>query len=188
MEYQIELNRNFIAYSDLWHTANVLLNHSSEIEKGRTHIIRAALVFRAFAFESFLLHIGDRFFRGDNKYLFLSVKDKLKFISDRYSFDIDFGKRPFQTINILFDKRSKLAHSKDENLIKTYATMFDNSAEKIYERKLKTDIENYCKIENAIKAKEDSEKCIEIIADQIGMDRNELFRMGMEHGSMSVIQ
>jgi hypothetical protein len=185
-EYEIKSEREFIAYSDLWHTANVLLEQANKIEVGKTHIVRAALVFRAFAFEAFLLHIGARFFPENKQYAYMSVKDKLVYIDQKYSMGINFGAGSFQTITILFDKRSKLAHAKDDRLNETYTSKFDKGADNYYERKLKTDIENYCVIENAIKAKEDAQKSIEAIADRVGIDKSELFRMGMQYGSMNV--
>jgi hypothetical protein len=186
MKYKLEINRDIVAYSDLWHTADVLLSQASKVEIGRTHIIRASLVFRAFAFEAFLLHVGKKLFSENNDYLYFPIKNKLIYIDQKYSMEINLGVRPFQTITILFDKRDKLAHAKDDKIINNYATNYGNSAEKHYEKRLKTDIENYCIIENAIIAKEDARRCIETIADRVGIDKIELFRMGMESGSMEV--
>jgi hypothetical protein len=185
-EYTIESKRDFIAYSELWHTANVLYEKALEIEVGRTHIIRAALVFRAFAFESFLLHVGSRFFPEDKDYPWKSIKDKILHINAKYSIGVDLGIRPFQTITILFDKRDLLAHSKDDVLLKNYQTKYGLKADKFYNRELKHDIENYCTLDNMERAKEDSEKCCEIIAEKVGIDRSELFRMGFRQGSESV--
>ena len=183
-KYTIESKRDFIAYSDLLHTANVLFEKAREVRVGKTHIIRAAIVFRAFAFESFLLHIGSRFFPEETSYQMNSVKDKLIFLNNKYSIGIDFSSRPFQTITVLFDKRNLLAHSKDDPLLATYTTKYGSTAEKYYQRKLKTDLENYCILNNMEKAKEDAQKCIGIIAGKVGIGKDELFRKGFGSGSI----
>jgi hypothetical protein len=183
-KYKIESKRDFIAYSDLWHTANVLFEKAQNVRAGKIHIIRAAIVFRAFSFESFLLHIGSRFFQEVTSYQMKSVKDKLIFLNQKYSIGIDFSSRPFQTITVLFDKRNLLAHSKDDFLLATYTTKYGSTAEKYYQRKLKTDLENYCVLTNMEKTKEDARKCIEVIAEKLGIAKAELFRRGFSSGTI----
>jgi hypothetical protein len=113
-----------------------------------------------------------------------SVKDKLIFLNQKYSIGIDFSSRPFQTIIVLFDKRNLLAHSKDDLLLATHKTKYESTAEKYDQRKLKTDLENYCVLNNMGKTKEDGQKCIEIIAEKVRIGKAELFRRGFRSGTI----
>jgi hypothetical protein len=162
----------------------VLFEKAQKVRVGKTHIIRAAIVFRAFSFESFLLHVGSRFFPEETDYQMKPVKDKLIFLNNKYSLGIDFSCRPFQTITILFDKRNLLAHSKDDFLLKAYKTKYGSTAEKHYQKKLKTDLDNYCVLTNMEKSKEDAQNCIEIIAAKVGIATAELFRKGFSSGAI----
>jgi hypothetical protein len=64
----------------------------------------------------------------------------------------DFSRRPYQTIKTLFKFRNAIAHGKSKILKETQAI---SSQDDPHVHKPKTEWEEYCKLENAKRAKED---------------------------------
>jgi hypothetical protein len=77
------------------------------------------IVFCAFSLEGFLNHVGEYLVEDWKKSPeSFKPKEKLLFLADKFSIEIDFGKSPFQSYKVIFEIRNQLAHPKTKEHIK----------------------------------------------------------------------
>ena len=77
---------------------------------------QAALVFFAFAIEAFCNHVGLKLANDLDAFENLRVAEKLRETAKLISFDLDLGRRPFQTFHGLIKFRDGAAHGRTEHL------------------------------------------------------------------------
>ena len=100
-KYLHEVSRytNELAIKDKDHQANYLI---------------ISMLFSALALEAFLNHIGNILFSKWADLDMLKHREKLTIISDKLNYQIDFGRRPWQTYEEIFSLRNRLVHAKTE--------------------------------------------------------------------------
>ena len=112
---------DFYTYAYLLNGANSLFKSAKEHPLGSNYCRVAAVVFSAFAIEACLNHIGEgklRFWSIVERTL--SWESKLELIAQYLDVQIDKGKRPFQTLTMLFKLRNHLAHGRTQTVEGTY--------------------------------------------------------------------
>lgn len=84
-------------------------------EEGRIYNLISAMIYCAFTLEALIHHIGEMkmgmiWSCHERK----SPKEKLRVLKKEYRWDIDLGKRPFQTFHSIFSYRDDIVHGKTE--------------------------------------------------------------------------
>lgn len=106
-----------ITYAEHWATVGRLLDRAVREKRGSYHQYLACITFTAFTLEAFLNHIGEELFeswRDDLEQI--SVKGKIRIISDKVGLRVDYGEMPWQVVPELVAFRNKVAHGKNERL------------------------------------------------------------------------
>jgi len=111
----------------LWHAAETLAEKGHSIEDGGGVLLMAATLFAYFALESYLNYIGPiacpdewsrerQFFGGDGGDPYKGTLGKLHLLSDRLHVSLDRGRRPYQTVALLDQRRDAVVHGRPERI------------------------------------------------------------------------
>jgi len=168
-------------YCHTWSVVRRLSKRIEDEERGYFHDMIPCLMFCALTIEAYSNHIGCKKFKHWDILESLSPLDKLTVIGENIEVDIDYGRRPFQTLKELFNFRNEIAHGK---------TMFLNPETEIsieeaekdkddhFTPRPETKWEKYCRVQNVHRAIEDVEKVIKLIHDKAGIEGDYLFIEG----------
>lgn len=174
------------------HASKVILYIGQENIGGVFYQYMSSLVFTAFALEAYLNHIGEKLFGCWDDLKRISPLGKLNVIAEKLGVEKDDGKRPFQTIKVLFDFRNDIAHGKTISLNDEYVII--GTGEKLSNRmhkELQTEWEKYCNMRNAELAIKDVEKIIRGFHDKagiMGIDDDTLFSLGSGISGVELIK
>lgn len=83
--------RDVRTHSELWHTANCLLQKGQEEAKGSAHQFRASLIFRAFSLEAFLNWLGQQLVPHWSYLERLNPREKLGLVTDLIHLTPDYA-------------------------------------------------------------------------------------------------
>lgn len=117
VETQI-LSAKFIAYADHWRTANVFERLADENPRDTFDLLMAELLFRVFALEAFLCHLGAQVITDDKNYEKKPIMEKLKLLGKRLNVDIEKQTPTWALVRDFIDTRNNIAHAKDDDLLK----------------------------------------------------------------------
>ena len=187
METQSKVRVNkelkLITYAEHWHTAGCLLDRADQEKRGSYHQYLACITFTAFTLEAFLNHIGEELFedwRDDLEQI--SVKGKMRIISDKLGLKVDYGEAPWQVVPELVALRNKVAHGKNERLYEEVILPLNEYDEHLNVF-LKTDWQEAATTKNAKRfMKLVQELCLKIWT-ACGHDEVALFAHGSQSGS-----
>ena len=171
--------REFITYSEHWHTSKVLLMLGVESERGSYHQFLASIVFTAFTLEAFLNHMGEHLFSLWPEMEKLAPKAKLLLICEKLNIEVDFSRLPWQIIPKLFGVRNKIAHGKNE-LLKDERELGAESYDELLGKMLRTKWQEYGTQENAQDARDQVAALCEIIWDKSDFPHHGLFQFGLQ--------
>ncbi len=136
------------------------LDRACAKEDGSFYDVMGSLLFSAFTLEAYLNHLGSMTI-GHWDYLErLRPQEKLELLSNILDYKIDYSKRPFQTINILFNFRNEVAHGKTET-VKVDKVVKLSQRDSIKDPQTKW--EKYCTLTNAQKANKDVGDIVSIL-------------------------
>jgi len=97
--------------------ARLYLKTAEETEECQFYHCMSAILYSAFTLEAYFNHVGNSQFSDwaarERK---LSPWEKLKLIGDHFTFAINFGREPFQSIRLAFHFRNFVAHGKTEDM------------------------------------------------------------------------
>ena len=142
--------REVYTFTELHHASNVLLQTALEHLKGNRYTVMSSLLLRAFTFEAYLNHLGEKHLNlWDAKTERLAWHEKFKLVCENVHFSPDVSRRPYQTIKDLFRFRDALAHGKSDTLTVAGQTTSARVPKLAAEFWLKTEWEKYCTWENA---------------------------------------
>jgi hypothetical protein len=110
----------------LWHAAETLAEKGCVDETGGP-LIMAGMLFTYFAFEAYLNFIGPvvcpsewaeerSFFSGKGGDRYRGTLGKLHLLADRLSIELDSGRRPYQTVRLLDQRRDTVVHGRPEKI------------------------------------------------------------------------
>ena len=179
--------RTLITYVDLWHTADVLQKLGGRNERGSLHQFLASIVFRAFAFEAFLNHVGEELFESWVDLERLRPRGKVNIICEKLDIKPNYGNMPWQIIPKLMVIRTKVAHGKNELLTDERilsADIYDEEMGKI----LRADWQEYATKDNAKSVRDKLEELMKEIWEKAGLEEHAVFRGGFQTGSAAVVE
>ena len=177
-----ESQREIKTFVDLFHGSDVLLKHSKEVQKGSYFTTMASLLLTAFTFEAYLNHIGKEKILLWQEIEKVSIFNKYKILCKECSLPINKGERPYQTFKSLFTFRNSIAHGRSQ-ILREEKSISDS--EDILKYEPKTNIEEFCTEDNAIKAREDIEIMIIELNIKIGSG-NYPFASGISFNSITL--
>jgi hypothetical protein len=182
----VEKVREVITYAEMWHTSLSLLSRGQEQVRGSAHQFRASLVFTAFTLEAYLNHVGLKLFTCWEDLERLGSKEKLNLIAEHLEVPANYAVRPWQVMKELFSLRNALAHGKSRILKPPAKVVSVDDEEPIEKWIARTEWEQFCTEENAIKARADVAKIAKTIyeaAKTKGYDTGHPFVKGGQSGS-----
>lgn len=178
-----EGSREVRTYVDLWHGANVLLIKTEEDQKGSYYTAMGSLLLRAFTFEAYLNHIGSQTFDFWKEIELLNVRQKYNVLCKRFGLNPDDSRRPYQTLQSLFNFRNAIAHGRSK-ILGLLAIEVDSKSDP-YKHTPKAHWEEYCTPQNAQRAKKDVSEIIAELHKAAGLG-DYPFNRGMSSGSISM--
>lgn len=161
---EIEYERDMRAHPTLSNGAYFMLHMAEEQEIGRFYYLISSLMLSAFAIESYLNYIGEKHIASWKEIERMGPIDKIKEIGAISMIDMDWGKRPYQTIISLFKFRNDLAHAKPK-ILQGKKFIQEDSFEDF---DVKVFWEEYPTIENVQNAKSDVLKVMDAIRRAFG--------------------
>ena len=137
------------------------LKNAESSEEGRYYNILSSILFSALTLEAYINHQGsidiDKWGDWDKKKK-PDIKQKLEKFSKSNNFEIDYTKKPYSSIYILFDIRNIISHGQTVTIKKKVRKPQNNSKAAL--KDLETNLEKQCTIK---KAKEFNKRTKEII-------------------------
>ena len=186
---KVTKKRALIAYAEFWHTANMLIDAGNRKQKGWMHLFRAALVFRAFALEAALNHIGDKVIKCwgmiERK---LGPDQKIALIAEQLKIPTDFGASPWQIVGELFRYRNWLAHGKTSTVEEVYEENAHEYMEPRFFEFTKADFEKFETEENLERVGKDTYKVITLLHEKAGIKDEIPFATGMQEASSTLLE
>ncbi|MBN2568657.1 MAG: hypothetical protein JXB42_04405 [Deltaproteobacteria bacterium] len=182
----VKREREVLTYEILLQTSYCLLKKGKEDPKGRFHQFMASLVFTVFALEAYLNHVGAIIFKCWDDLEKLAPKQKLNVIADRLGVKVEYGKRPWQTIE-LFKFRSNIAHGKSIKIEDNKILSIDDYSEYQEYELLLTNWEKLCTQKNVEKAREDVKAIVKKINTAAGFKSDHPCSGGFQFVETSVI-
>ena len=161
--------REVRTFAELHHASNVLLQTALEHVKGNRYTVMSSLLLRAFAFEAYLNHLGERHLNlWDATTERLAWHEKFGMVCNGINFKPDVSQRPYQTLKRLFRFRNALAHGKSETITAGGETRSDRDP-KLALCWPTTHWEKYCTLKNAQRAQADIMAIIEDLHARVGL-------------------
>jgi len=186
---RVSKKRQVKTYVELWHASNVMLEKARKDQDGSLHHIMASLTFTAFMLEAYLNHLGPKVLAcWDELERQLSPLSKLSLIAEKLGFEMDKGRRPYQTVLEVFTLRNRLAHGKSEVLTVNdeICGINEKFAKLIFER-LNTKWEDYCTLDNAERALRDTETVIKELHKHADISPDFPFSFGLQEASATLL-
>jgi len=175
-----EGTREVRTFVDLYHGAYVLLKKSRSDKRGSYFTTMGSLLLTAFTFEAYLNHIGEKKIEFWKNIERIRLWEKYEALCTVLKLSPDFGKRPYQTLKLLFRFRNSIAHGRSIVLkIAEDVPLTDEP----WDYGPKTDWEEFCTIKTAETAYEDTGKVITEIHKASGFG-NSPFIGGLTIGSI----
>ena len=159
--------RDVRTFAELSHAADMLMQTAQEHRKGNLYTALSSLLLRAFAFEAYLNHLGERHLNLWDASKQFRWFEKFKKICQRLNFTPDKSARPYSTLRPLFNFRNLMAHGKSET-INEEREVNSQDADKFFWPLTKW--EKFCTSENVKKAKQDITAIIRELHKRAGLD------------------
>ena len=110
------LSAKFIAYADHWRTAETLQGLADQNPNEANDLLVASIVFRAFALEAFLFHLGETLSLGSGAFENEPTIEKLKTLAKQLNVDLEMSSAGWRLLHKLLKARNQVAHAKDDEL------------------------------------------------------------------------
>ena len=158
------------------------LQEAKQKKEGWFYQCMISQLFSAFCLEAYLYHVGQKklayWEKVERK---LGPREKLEIITCEIGFKPDFGKRPFQSLDLIFTLRNLLVHGRTDYLEEENEQILDEAEKpKLPQAKW----EKLINLEKAIVFSEDTKAIIEAINSKAGFKINLLY--APETGGWSV--
>lgn len=181
---KITATRHVNVFAELSHGNSVLLENARKCRPGYHYETLASVVMAAFKFEAFLNHLGFLVLPFWTAIERLPHKNKLVILAKHLNIEMDCGKRPFQTLALLFQARDGIAHGKPE-LIET-VTIKDGLPNELDAERPQTKWESICTLDFAERAYDDTEQIALAFWNASGIDKAEFRRNGFSYSISSL--
>jgi len=157
--------KTIYTHAYLHHAAGWALEQAKNSEEGAILNCMCSIVMTAFCIEAYLNYVGINCINDWDE--MASPLDKLKVVTREANINVDYGKRPFQSIKIANKFRNQMAHGKTTKLSDSYIQKL--RAKSKY-KMLTTWWESKCTVGCAQQLLDDLEKVMELIADSYNLD------------------
>ncbi len=168
---EIKATRNVNPWVLLWSRCKWAYNESLSGDVQEPYLLFSMLLC-AFSLEAFMNHLLRIYYPGDweSYERHKSPSEKLDKLAELLNFEVDKGRRPFQTFNSIFDFRNDIVHAKTIKLEESFSYPIDKflKAEEIPPVPL-TKWEKSLTSKDAKKFIDDSEKIILIMHDEANL-------------------
>lgn len=180
---KIKATRHVNVFAELSHGNSVLLENAKEQRPGYHYETLAAVLMAAFKFEAFLNHLGTLTIPFWSSIERLAHRNKLEVLATHLNIEMDYSRRPFQTLSELFQARDGIAHGKPE-LLET--EMIKNGMpHELDAEKPKTRWEEICTLDFAERAYEDTEEIARVFWTASKLDSLEFRQNGFSYSISS---
>ncbi|MEW6657129.1 MAG: hypothetical protein AB1424_00575 [Thermodesulfobacteriota bacterium] len=185
---KVSKKRPVHTYSELWHGSKILLERAQAEIKGSKWLWMGSLILTAFSFEAYMNHIGPKVFSSWETALekTLPPESKLEVIWERLEIDLPKNERPRQTVRDLIKFRNNVAHGKTVPIEENTTPDADQYLDEFLGKRPLAIWEEYCTQENALRAREDIEKILQMIHNRINPKNDYLFSFGIGEHSASI--
>lgn len=180
MEISLKQERTVFAHSHLHSAAYVALQDGQE--RGQLSYFMNSLVMSAFCLEAYLNFAGEEIFPYWNHMERLSVSDKLGVICAHLQIEVDFGKRPYQSLKQVWWFRDRMAHARTEIVEEEWKQLAGTPIDRDFPQ---TQWEKLCNFETSTRVIEDVEQVIHDIHAKGGLQRGTLGILHFGAGSLS---
>lgn len=153
-------------------------------KEGRLYTCKASLVFSAFTLEAFLNSLGPKVYPVWSEIARIGPLEKLKVLAHFLSYELDFGKRPHQTVTELVKFRNSVAHGRDEIITLNGREVPRQKRNISYTLMVKSEWVKYCKVANAKRAYEDVGQLAEGLASKANIQKMPGYPFGSPESGM----
>jgi len=161
--------RDVRTFAELSHAADILMQTAREYQRGNLYTALSSLLLRAFTFEAYLNHLGERHLNLWDARKHLRWLEKFNKICQRLNFTPDESARPYSMLRPLFKFRNLMAHGKSET-INEEREVNSQDADRYFWPS--TEWEKFCTFENVERAKQDITAIIIELHKQAGLSDN----------------
>ncbi len=145
-------------FAELHHAANILFDTALERLRGNRYTIMGSLLLRAFTFEAYLNHLGEKQLNLWREKDQIAWWKKLHRVRKKIGFEpSDRLKRSYSTLRALFEFRNAIAHGRSQ-MIEEHREI--STQEDVNFKWPEAEWEKYCTFENAIQARDDISELI----------------------------
>ena len=179
--------RTVHTYAELWHASDCLLAAGIENPEGSTFQFLSSAILTAFAFESYLNHVGLATFTCWEQLDRLPPWSKMELLCEELgvAFPDGIGARPLQTIAKLLNFRNTIAHGRLQEIKAKPIMRTTENYYSAYHEELLTDWERLVQTDKfAKRAREDVRDVLQRLHDARRDKKEHLFTFGKElHGA-----
>jgi len=177
----------YFPHVELLHGAGVHLAHVEAKHDGFFYSLLSSFLLSAFSLEAFLNYAGPKVEKEWTEFERAPTLAKLVHICTVVGVSVDFSRRPFQTINELFQFRNRLAHPRDEKLKIESDEDIESYQGVLYSQPLPKWME-YASVAKARMCSEDIKAIINLIESTAHFDKDRYAPLIGWSGSASAIQ
>jgi hypothetical protein len=164
--------------------ARYFLKLAEDSEEGQFFTSQSSLLFSAFTHEAFLNTLGPKLLSFWKELEYLKPIQKLTIITETLNYKPDFGKRPYQTLQALFEFRNAIAHGRDEEIKLDGKAVPKSKSGTAYVKAVEARWVAYCNLENAKRAFEDIEQIAIDLSERANVDKMPGYPFGSPESSM----
>jgi hypothetical protein len=161
--------RDVRTFAELSHAADILMQTAQEYRRGNLYTAMASLLLRAFTFEAYLNHLGERHLKLWKRRHRIGWYDKLRKVCARLNFAPDESVRPYSTLRPLYEFRNMMAHGRSETIDEVKEVNSQDADNYFWPL---TEWEKFCTFENVEQAKQDITAIIIELHKQTGLSDN----------------
>jgi hypothetical protein len=161
--------RDVRTFAELSHAADILMQTAQKYRRGNRYTALSSLLLRAFTFEAYLNHLGERHLNLWDARKYLRWFEKLNRICQRLNITPDESARPYSTLRPLFNFRNLMAHGKSETINEEREVDSEDADGPFWPL---TEWEKFCTVENVERAKQDITVIIIELHKQAGLSDN----------------
>ena len=160
--------RDVRTFAELHHAANMLFDTALAHLRGNRYTIMGSILLRAFTFEAYLNHLGEKHLNLWGEKDQIQWWKKFRRVRKKTGFEpSDRLKRPYSTLRPLFAFRNAIAHGRSQMIEEHREVNARDDVNLIWPE---TEWEKYCTFENAIQARDDISELIIQLHKKAGFD------------------
>lgn len=170
---KVKTEKNVYTFAHLRAVSFLSLGEAQRNEEARFYNCMISQLFSAICLEAYLNHVGQKklpyWNRLERK---LGPKEKLEIIVHKLDLKPDYGKRPFQSLDLMFRLRNLLVHGKTDYLEEENVQILDVLEKPVLP---KAKWQTLINLDNATTFSDDVKAIVEVISAKAGINSNVLY-------------